>query len=184
VVDLPRLSDPALVREIQHGNETALEEFYRRFAPGLHGFIRRQVNPQDVEDILAETMAAAVTAIMRFQGQSQVFSWLCRIAGFKVADYYRKRHGDPNVDLESVQSQVTAASTDYEENFVVHQVLHRLGSDYRRVLSEKYIAGYSTREIAARIGRSEKAVESILVRARKAFEREYRKLMPEGGASR
>lgn len=77
----PEIDDLALLRQIQHGDEAAMEEFYRRFAPGLHSFIHCRVRePDDIEDILAETMTGAVTAIMRFKGQSRVFTWLCRIA--------------------------------------------------------------------------------------------------------
>ncbi len=174
------LDDPALVREIQHGNETAMEEFYQRFAAGLYAFIRRRVGePADIEDILAETMTAAVTAIMRFKGQSQVFTWLCRIAGFKIADHYRRCGNKKAIPLDEAVPVADSAEKDLDTNLLIRQVLLHLNQEYRQVLEEKYIAGFSTREIAFRLRRSEKAVESILGRARQAFAKEYRRLAPE-----
>ena len=178
--NLPELDDLALVRQIQHGNEEAMEEFYHRFAPGLHALIRRRVqDPRDIEDILAETMAAAVTAIIRFKGQSQVFTWLCRIAQFKMADYYRRSVKERELPLEE-ETVVSGNDEDqWENNFLVWQILHRLNREYRLALEDKYFNGFSTREMALRFGRTEKAVESILVRARQAFAREYGRLAPE-----
>lgn len=183
--NLTELDDLALVRQIQHGNESAMVEFYHRFASGLYSFISRRVRePSDIEDILAETMAASVTAIMRFQGQSQVFTWLCQIAGFKLADHYRRNHGKA-LPLDETAPLIESDQQDLETHMIVQQVLMDLNQEYRQVLTEKYIMGFSTREIAWRMGRTEKAVESILVRARRAFAREYGRLAPEeGGLSR
>jgi RNA polymerase sigma-70 factor (ECF subfamily) len=174
------LDDPALVREIQHGNETAMEEFYHRFAAGLYAFIRRRVGePEDIEDVLAETMMAAITAIIRFKGQSQVFTWLCRIAGFKIADHYRCYGDKKTMPLDEAITVANTTEKDLETNLMIRQALLRLNREYRRVLEEKYLSGFSIREIAFHLERSEKAVESILVRARQAFAREYRRLAPE-----
>lgn len=178
--DLSKLDDLALVRQIQHGNELAMTEFYHRFAPGLNAFIRQRIQePDTVEDILAETMTAAITAIMRFKGQSLVFTWLCRIAQFKLADFYR-RLGQANLlPIEAAHQVSSKDSNDPEQTIIIWQVLHSLNHEYRHVLEEKYLNGFSTREIAFRMSRTEKAVESILVRARAAFAREYRRLLPE-----
>ncbi len=177
--NLAELDDLALVRQIQHGNEAAMEEFYRRFAPGLHAFIRNRLrDSSDIEDILAETMTAAVTAIIRFKGESQVFTWLCRIAGFKIADHFR-RTGKGTIPLNEDLAVAAPVEKDLETNLIIWQALLKLNREYRRVLEEKYFQGYSTREIAERLGKTEKAVDSILVRARQSFAREYRRLVPE-----
>jgi DNA-directed RNA polymerase specialized sigma24 family protein len=80
------LDDSALIRQIELSNAAAMEEFYHRFAPRLDTFIRDNVQgSRDIEELLAETIADAVIAIIRSKGQSQVFPWLCEIAQFKLA---------------------------------------------------------------------------------------------------
>lgn len=178
--DPSRLNDIALVRQIQHGDEIAMAEFYRRFAPGLHAFISRKVSgPETVEDLISETMVAAVKSIMRFKGESRVFTWLCRIASYKIADFYRRQSQGKLLSIEEAGTLSDNDSADPEQSIIIWQVLHSLNHEYRQVLEEKYLSGFSTREIAFRLGRTEKAVESILVRARSAFAREYRRLVPE-----
>lgn len=176
----PEIDDLTLVRQIRHGDEAAMEEFYRRFAPGLHAFIHCRVRePNDIEDILAETMTSAVTAIMRFKGQSRVFTWLCRIARFKIADFYRRNVDRNSLPFDEALAVTCSDETDPETNLLIWQALLQLNREYRQVLEDKYFTGFNTREIAIRLGRSEKAVESILVRARRAFAEEYRRLEPE-----
>jgi RNA polymerase sigma-70 factor (ECF subfamily) len=178
--NLSDLDDIALVREIQHSNEEAITEFYYRFAPGLHGFIcQRLADEGEIEDVLSETMVAAVTAIKRFKGESRVFTWLCRIAQFKLADYYRSRGKNNTMPLNEVSSVIAEQPGDPETSLMIWQILLGLPWEYRRVLEDKYFSGYSTREIAERIGKSEKAVDATLVRARNAFARDYRRLVPE-----
>jgi RNA polymerase sigma-70 factor (ECF subfamily) len=53
-----------------------------------------------------------------------------------------------------------------ERAAVIRAALFRLTEDYRDVLVKKYVDGFSVREIADRDGRSTKAVESLLTRAR------------------
>lgn len=178
--NLSKLDDIVLVRQIQHGNEEAITEFYRRFAPGLHAFIRKRLqDAEEVEDIMSETMTAAVAAIMRFKGESLVFTWLCRVAQFKLADYYRSHGKTSTFSLEEIAVVARDEPTDPELNLIIWQVLLGLPWEYRRVLEDKYFSGYLTREIAWRMEKSEKAVDAILVRARKAFARNYRRLVPE-----
>lgn len=179
-MNLSELDDIALVRQIQHGDESAMEEFYNRFAPGLHAFIRRKITiTADIEDILSETMTVAVTAIMRFKGESRVFTWLCRIAEFKMADHYRRRQNQPQIALDENLTIPESNTKDFEDDLIVWQALTKLNHEYRRVLEAKYFAGYSVREIAFYFGKSEKAIESILTRARQSFAREYSRLTPE-----
>ncbi len=52
---------------------------------------------------------------------------------------------------------------------MVNATMAQLPAKYREALEAKYVAGKSVRDIAAALRISEKAVESQLTRARKAF---------------
>jgi RNA polymerase sigma-70 factor (ECF subfamily) len=58
-------------------------------------------------------------------------------------------------------------------------VLARLPEQHRTVLSLRYLDDCSVGECAELIGRTVHATEALLVRARRAFKKEY----PEGGVS-
>ena len=52
---------------------------------------------------------------------------------------------------------------------MVNATMAQLPPHYREALEAKYVKGTSVRDLAAALGLTEKAVESQLVRARKAF---------------
>jgi RNA polymerase sigma factor (sigma-70 family) len=56
-----------------------------------------------------------------------------------------------------------------ETRELVNTTMSQLPSHYRDALEAKYVSGKSTRDIAAITSISEKAVESLLTRARHAF---------------
>ncbi len=56
-----------------------------------------------------------------------------------------------------------------ETREMVGATMSQLPRHYREALEAKYVAGKSVRDIAAALAISEKAVESQLTRARKAF---------------
>jgi DNA-directed RNA polymerase specialized sigma24 family protein len=51
----------------------------------------------------------------------------------------------------------------------VGAALAELSPEHRRALEDKYVRGWTLAEMAARRGRSFKATESLVVRARRAF---------------
>jgi RNA polymerase sigma factor (sigma-70 family) len=53
----------------------------------------------------------------------------------------------------------------------VHRALDALPERQRIVLEWKYLDGLSVREMAERLGETEKAIESVLYRARREFRR-------------
>ncbi len=59
---------------------------------------------------------------------------------------------------------------------LVYETLARLPAHYRTVLEAKYLQGLSVREMAEAHGRTAKAIESLLSRAREKFALVYRQI--------
>lgn len=179
MTDWTRKSDGELLRHMQHGTEEALAEFYRRFAPGLRGFFARRAAAADaLDDLVQETMVAAVTAIMRFRGQSQVYTWLCGIARHKLLDYYEASRARP-AQLPADVPGGDPATDRLLEAELVQATLARLPQEYRRAMELRYLEELPVAEVAKTMNKTVKSVESILVRARKAFAGVYRTMARE-----
>ena len=52
--------------------------------------LARVRKPEVAQDLVQDTLLAAMRARDRFAGQSSVRSWLCGILKHKLCDYYRK----------------------------------------------------------------------------------------------
>jgi RNA polymerase sigma-70 factor (ECF subfamily) len=171
--------ESALVSRVLAGDQAAFNEFYQRYVPRLYQFIYYLANSgkDDAEDILQETLLAAVRSLQRFKGDSSLYTWLCAIARHKVSDHIdhlrklrQQMDGDADLDARTeLHGELGSPEQEVVGRQAVVHALSLLPGEYRLVLLGKYQEGFSVRELAQIMSRSEKAVESLLTRAREAF---------------
>jgi RNA polymerase sigma-70 factor, ECF subfamily len=173
--------DRALARAMADGDRAAVEQFYERYADALFAFIvhRANVPRPEAEDIWQESLLAAMETVGAYRGESRLFSWLCGIARHKMIDRLRDvtgagapaGDGDP-ADLALLIDGgplPDAALQRQDTRAMVIEALMRLPDEYRRALVARYADERSVDDVAALLGRSYKATESLLSRARAAF---------------
>ncbi len=179
-------SDPKaesqLVRRIVAGETKALEQFYEQHADSLYAYIYHSLNgaKEDAEDIWQESLLAAIRGMDAFQYQSRLFTWLCAIARRKIADHYRKMGRSVEAtlpieveDLSELIDQAPLPEAWLQEKTTrirVVTVLQTLPEEYRHALISRYANERSVAEVAGLLGKTYKATESLLSRARSAFQ--------------
>jgi RNA polymerase sigma-70 factor (ECF subfamily) len=177
------------IKSIKARDEKAFEELYNKTKSVLLNFIRYKVRGNDAiaEDILSEVYHDAVVYAMTLSTGHNVLAWLYRIAGSKIVDHFRKAKREKRLvgiqkwivsdrELLNRFADTTAAHLVAEEDNHIFQVgFSRLPQGLREVLALKYIDGKSVNEIALLKGKSEKAIESLLFRARGQLEKELKK---------
>ena len=147
-------------------------------------FVRTAGNSQLTEDIVQETFAAAWSSLDSFNKKSTYHTWLCSIAKNKLCENYRRAIYKEKFELSDNDSFNEHASSfdlekiviDHETRLYVLEVLKGLNPLYRNALIMKYIDGLSVKEIAKVLGRTAKAVDGVLQRAKVAFEKSYLKM--------
>ena len=139
------------------------------------------------EDVVQETLVRAMAQLDRYnpaRAEGDIFGWLTGLARNEIRralpahqaaaslealwmrmdkellNLYARLDGEPFAD-ELLQRAETRE--------MVNAAMSQLPARYGRVLEAKYVLGRSVREIAAGWRTSEKAVESVLSRAREAF---------------
>jgi RNA polymerase sigma-70 factor, ECF subfamily len=160
----------------------ALLAMYDDALPSVYGyFVRRCADRATAEDLTSETFLAAMDAARRESPPPMTLPWLIGVARHKLADHYRRRQNRMNVPMAELPEPVeTLDNWDAElDRMVAESVLARLPEQHRTVLSLRYLDDCSVGECAELIGRTVHATEALLVRARRAFKKEY----PEGGVS-
>src|SRR5260221_74337 len=91
----------AIERQLEsarQGDSEPLSMLYKRFLPGIFGYIVTRVPDRPTaEDLTSEVFLQMVEGIHRLRATDEVgFSaWLLRIARVAVAGYYRKREKQP-----------------------------------------------------------------------------------------
>ena len=171
-----------LVRRLAAGEPEAVEDLVQRYADDVYRFVFNRVggSAQDAEDVVQETFIAALDAIDNFKGDSKLSTWLFSIASHKAIDHQRWFARRPEVDLQDktfflsgddpLPSQAFAR---FEVRQAVRKTLLQLPSHYRTALVLKYVEEMTVTEMTKVMKRSEKSIESILVRARRLLARMF-----------
>jgi RNA polymerase sigma-70 factor (ECF subfamily) len=179
------LTDADLLHAARRGDAEAWRTLYQRFLPAVWRRAYALVSDVHVaEDITSETMLALLRDIHRLDTDApKIAGWLGTVVRCKAADYRRKavRTRDrltfaavPAVDCTPGASP-SAALEAAETREAVLSVLDELPERQRTVLEWKYLDAFGVREIAERLGESEKAVEAVLYRARREFRRVFQR---------
>ncbi len=176
------LDDLTLARRAATGDESALAALFGRYGDPLFAFICHQLTKsgQDAKEVWQDTWLAAVRSLASYQGQSGFFTWLGAIARHKIADRYRRAGRNPVGLLSSVSAEQLGKLVDEgplpEEilqqrmtRIRVVEALATLPDEYRKALIARYADEGSVDEVAKGLGKSYKATESMLSRARAAF---------------
>lgn len=170
--------EAALIAAVLRKDRKATATFVDRYADTLYGYVRQRLAPRAdlVDDIVQEVFVVALRGLRGFEGRSSLRSWLLGIARHKVEDYYRHRLGQVDLDGESDSHVASVVHPEFEERLdqerqrdKTHRVLARLPEPYGLVLLWRYWEKRSTRDMAQRTGRTEKAIERLLARARAQF---------------
>jgi len=179
--------DLALVRGLLERTPETCAALYDRFAPGIHRFAVTRLfgDVEMAEEVVVETMVDAVRDIRRFDPRKATLStWLYGIACRRVNLQIRKQKRRKSVPawaqipMEAVHevsdgNDVAAGATArLDARRRVAKMVVILSDVEMEVLTLSCAEELSVREIGQVIGRSERAVHSILHRARtKARER-------------
>ncbi len=176
----PKLAeDLALAERAALGDEEALSQLYEAYADLLFAFILHQLenHPAAAEEIWQDTLSSAVSALSQYRGQSQFFSWLCGIARHKIADHWRRQGREkkrfcvlsPEEINELLDRQPVDLVGQQTTQLLVVEALGELPEEYRTALVIRYADGLPVEQVALALGKSYKAAESTLSRAREAF---------------
>ena len=177
------MTDVELLYGARRGDAEAWRALYVRYLP----FVWRQAHallgdPHAAEDVTSEVMLALLRNIQNLESEEpKLGGWLRTVVRCKVADHQRaliRSRAKMAVvatrlaaDDSNTQLAPSAPLEVVETKSRVHLALDSLPERQRIVLEWKYLDALSVREMAERLGETEKAVESVLYRARREFRR-------------
>jgi len=173
---------------IAKGDADIWRDFIGREIPQLYGmFMRRWPNPSLAEELVQKTVFDAVRGCGSYDpSRGSPKEWIFGIARNNIRLEMRRRAGRPSVDgdissyLETIDSEPLPDEVleQKETAVIVRSALQKLDGKEQAVLKTKYIEGLSARDIAQQIGITEKAVHSLLYRARISLRRQLKRMAP------
>jgi RNA polymerase sigma-70 factor, ECF subfamily len=179
VVDSGSEQERELVRAILQKDRKATARFVAEYADAVYGYVRHRLAPRTdlVDDIVQDVFLAALGNLSSFLGSAPLRLWLLGIARHKVETYYRQRLREP----ESLDDGGAHAAPVTEGTLIdaridrdrleakMQRVLRQLPEPYALALLWRYWESRTVRDIAEATGKTEKAIERLLARARARF---------------
>lgn len=142
------------------------------------------LDKKDAEDISQDVFVEVYHTIHRFKAESQLSTWLYRIAVSKSLDELRKRKRKKRfssigkaLGLHEVSQWLTNQRNPenaYEEHESYHallKALDQLPESQRIAITLSKLEGYSNAEVALIMGISSQAFDSLLYRAKNNFKK-------------
>ena len=162
---------PALVARAQQADGEAWEVLYRRAYPRLLAYARRRLPAGDAEEAVSETMARAVASVHRFTPKGHGFEgWLFGICRHVVLDQQRaagrRSRNDSRIRPEPWSGDdLTDDLLAREEADAVRRAFTRLRAKDQELLELRVVAGLSSEDTAATLGKRPGATRMAQVRA-------------------
>ena len=179
------------IDRLKHGDAAAFETLVHEWSGEIYGLLYRLTeNSEEARDLTQETFLRAFQSINHFRGDSDLKTWIYRIAINQARNrwrWWRRRRRDSTVSIDSTdvdgcQSLVATlradSSSDPEQDTLAHEreralrkALSGLRQVYREAVILRDIEGFAYEEIASTLEISVGTVKSRLARGRQELRR-------------
>ncbi|CAN5522453.1 RNA polymerase sigma factor [soil metagenome] len=167
-LDTKSRSEQDLLLRLKSGDSHAWSYVVQEYGTRLYNFLNKKLpSAEDTEDVIGETLQAAVRSIGTFDGKVTLSTFIFALANHKLVDFYRRHQKTSELSDAFIDHSSGTDGIEFEE------ILNSLPELYRDILVMRYQIGLGVDEIAAIIGKNYKSTESLLSRARQ----ELRKAM-------
>ncbi len=157
--------------------ESGFLSFYEGAFLLVYGYFFRRVggNRLIAEELTQETFLASLRAIRQGTVVRHPMPWVITIARRRLVDHYRS--DGRRSSLEPVVDSVVVGTEWSDPNeAMVAEALHQLQRNYAVALTLRYVDDLTVTQVAGEMGKSVRATESLLVRARASLARAVKEI--------
>ncbi len=169
-------------RRFLDGDDNAIAEIVETYKDGLILYLNGYVkNIFIAEELTEDTFFRLITKKPKYAGKSSFRSWLFAIGRNVAVDYIRHHSKIIDIPVEDAKSslleeQSLEQSYIGEENKrIVCKALRELPPAYRNALWLVYFEGFSNKETAMILKKTERQMKNLLYRAKKALKSKLEK---------
>ena len=182
----PRVQDGQFIERLKRGESAAFETLVNERSGEIYGLLYRLTeNAEEARDLTQETFLRAFQSIRSFRGDSDLRTWIYRIAINQARNrwrWWRRRRRDSTVSIDSTDESgkpalVATLKADnvqspeqdtlaHERERILRNALKGLRRVYRETVILRDIEGFAYEEIAVALDISVGTVKSRLARGR------------------
>ncbi len=177
-------ADRELVTAILRKDRKATAAFVALYSDEIYLYVRSRLAPRMdiVDDLVQEVFLAAWESLRVYRGDAPLRGWLMGIARHKIENYYRACLRAPlaldAAGQDAVQAVVEISVDELLDRSRVEEKTRRILADlpetHSMALLWRYWEKRSAAEMAERTGKTVKAIERLLARAREMFRERWK----------
>ena len=183
---MPQTTDRALIAGIANGDVQALRELYKMHGERVYNTALTYLqNATDAEEVSQDVFTKVWRSAAGFKAESQVTTWLYRIVVNTSLTALKKRqrrsifgtiqasHDPPDFHHPEVKME------EREENKALFSAIYRLPDRQKTAFVLSYVEELPRQQVAEVMGLSLKAIEGLLMRAKKRLRITLRPAFPD-----
>ena len=144
------ISDFLLIQKIRNGDNRAGNEFVKKYYPLIYQYCFLHIHDRDcAEDMTQETFVRFFEAVMNRTDIAKVKSYLYRVAGNTVKNYYRKKK---ELLLEKLPDTVENNAVDIEVRLDIERAVACLPDEIREITILFFFQGLKQKDISDLLG--------------------------------
>lgn len=155
-------NDSELIRQFKNGDIKGYNEIVRKYQKQVYWVIRKMVLDHDeADDITQEVFIKVYSALKEFREESNLFTWLYRIATNYAINHIRKVKVRNTVSVEIVVEQIESQDKPSDEMIdeqtrrrILEEAIETLPGQQRAVFNMRYYDQLPYDEIADILGKS------------------------------
>ena len=160
-----------LIEAIRAGDREAFKRLYERFARYAMGVTLRYVPKRDdALDIVQDSFISIITSIATFEyrGEGSLKSWVSKIVSRQAVSWMKEHEqlSFSELTLDEIEEEDDPAIEKVPKE-LVNEMIGRLPVRYRVVVNLRAFEELSHKDIALRLGISEKASTTLFSRAKR-----------------
>lgn len=157
-----------------------MEEIYKEYSKIVYNYLLSLTcNSEIAEELMQETFYSAVKNINKFRNESNIKTWLCKIAKNKWIDYLSKSKKSNEVAIDEIEEKFLLVNS-FEEEFSnkekvidLYKKIHNLDEKTREVIYLRIRADLNFKEIGLIMGETENWARVTFYRAKVKLKEEF-----------
>ena len=150
-----------------------MDEIYNKYSIIVYKYLLALTNNKDLsEELMQETFYNAIKNINTFKNNSNIKTWLCKIAKNKWIDYLKKNHKYKNIDIYEI-SEFYFNNESFEDSYIdkdnllnLYKKIFSLDENSKNVVLLRVKSDFSFKEIGQILEKSENWARTTYYRAK------------------
>ena len=157
-----------------------MEEIYKEYSKIVYNYLLSLTcNSEIAEELMQETFYSAVKNINKFRNESNIKTWLCKIAKNKWIDYLSKSKKTSEIAIDEIEERFLLVNS-FEDEFSnkdavidLYKKIHNLDEKTREVIYLRIRADLNFKEIGLIMGETENWARVTFYRAKVKLKEEF-----------